>query len=143
LTGDRSQDSFAAGLTEELTAQLGRSCRDIVSIVARWSTQAVMVGARGTAEAGEALQADYVLEGGTRREGPRVRVTARLVDTASGVHRWSDTYDRTMSDSLFVQTDIAGAVAHALARELTADVRHIACSNGEPHALSCANDIAR
>ena len=69
-------------------------------------------------EIGEALNAQYLLEGSTRRDGPRVRITARLVEAATEAHLWSDTYERSTSDWLSVQSDVAGRVARSLLREL-------------------------
>ena len=71
-------------------------------------------------EIGEALHADYLLEGSTRREGPRVRITACLVEAATEAHRWSATYERSGGDWLSVQADVAGCVARSLMKELVA-----------------------
>ena len=69
-------------------------------------------------EIGEALQADYLLVGSTRREGARARITARLIETATEADLWSETYDSTASDWLSVQADVASAVAHSVVKEL-------------------------
>ena len=46
-------------------------------------------------EIGEALKAEYLLEGSTRRDGSRVRITARLVEAATETQLWSETYERS------------------------------------------------
>ena len=93
LSRDSNQDYFSDGLTEELIAQLGPLCRGDVGVIARWSTMVYKGSLQRAREIGVALQADYLLEGSTRSEGSRVRITARLVETASEADRWSGTYD--------------------------------------------------
>ncbi len=63
---------------------------------------------------GEKLGAANVLEGSVRREGERARITAQLIRTSDGIHLWSQTYDRTLTDTLAVQLDIAEQVARVL-----------------------------
>ena len=123
LSDDSSQEYFSDGLTEELIAQLGPLCRGQVGIIARWSSMFFKGTLQRAREIGEALHADYLLEGSTRRDGSRVRITVRLIDTESEAHLWSETYDRTVSDWLSVQADVAGRVARSLMRELAPDVR--------------------
>jgi TolB-like protein len=118
LSDDSSQEYFSDGLTEELIAQLGPLCRGKVGIIARWSSMFYKGSLQRVREIGEALHADYLLEGSTRREGSRVRITARLVEAATETHLWSETYERTISDWLSVQADVAGRVARSLMKEL-------------------------
>jgi TolB-like protein/cytochrome c-type biogenesis protein CcmH/NrfG len=118
LSDDSSQEYFSDGLTEELIAQLGPLCRGRVAVIARWSSMVFKGSLQRAREIGETLQADYLLEGSTRRDGPRVRITARLVEAASEAHLWSDTYERTTDDWLTVQTDVAGRVARSLMAEI-------------------------
>lgn len=131
LSDDSSQEYFSDGLTEELIAQLGPLCRGKVGIIARWSSMFYKGSLQRAREIGEALQANYLLEGSARREGSRVRITARLVEAATEAHLWSETYERTVSDWLSVQADVAGRVARSLIKELVPDVRHVAASDEE------------
>ena len=71
LSDDSSQEYFSDGLTEELIAQLGRLCRGEVGIIARSSSMFYKGRPQRLREIGEALHADYLLEGSTRRDGPR------------------------------------------------------------------------
>lgn len=118
LSGDTSQEYFSDGVTEELIAQLGRLCREDMGIIARRSTMAYKGSVQRAREIGGALQADYLLEGSTRREGARARITARLIETASEADLWSETYDSTVSDWLSVQADVATDVAQSVVKEL-------------------------
>ncbi|HLG57167.1 MAG TPA: winged helix-turn-helix domain-containing protein [Vicinamibacterales bacterium] len=118
LSDDSSQEYFSDGLTEELIAQLGPLCRGQVGVIARWSSMFFKGSLQRAREIGETLNADYLLEGSTRRDGARVRITARLVEASSEAHLWSETYDRTTEDWLSVQADVASRVARSLMREL-------------------------
>jgi adenylate cyclase len=69
-------------------------------------------------EIGRVLRADYLLEGSVRCEGDRVRITARLIETSTETHVWSETYERRLTHSFSVQTDVAARVAGSLAREV-------------------------
>jgi tetratricopeptide (TPR) repeat protein len=69
-------------------------------------------------EIGQALRADYLLEGSVRREADRVRITARLIQAADETHLWAETYERHLTDCLSVQADVAARIARSLAVEL-------------------------
>jgi TolB-like protein len=70
-----------------------------------------------TRDIGESLQAGLLLEGSTRHDGARVRITARLVETATEVHLWSETYERIVDCPIAVQADIGSSVARAIVNE--------------------------
>jgi len=133
LSDDPSQEYFSDGLTEEMIAQLGGLCRGRIGVLARWSSMVFKGTSRRASEIGEALRADYLLEGSVRREGDRVRITARLVETAGETHLWSEVYERNMVDCLSVQMDVAGRIARSLAMELTPD-EHPAAPACDPAA---------
>jgi len=118
LSEDPSQEYFTDGLTEEMIAQLGQRCRGRIGVVARWSSMVFKGSTARAREIGRTLRADYLLEGGVRREGDRVRVTARLIETAGETHLWADTYERHLTDCLSVQADVAARIAESLAVEL-------------------------
>jgi TolB-like protein/tetratricopeptide (TPR) repeat protein len=120
LTDDGAQEYFSDGLTEEMIAQLGGLCRGRIGVLARWSSMVFKGSLQRAREIGEALRAEYLLEGSVRREGDRVRITARLVETAGETHLWSETYDRNVTDCLVVQTEVAARIARSLAVELSA-----------------------
>jgi len=69
-------------------------------------------GTRKTADQiGHELGVDYILESSLRGTGDRIRATAQLVRVRDQTHVWSQSYDRTMSDVVAMQTDIARAIA--------------------------------
>ena len=113
---------FSDGLTEEVIVQLGALSGE-VEIIAPWSSL-FNPNPQRAREIGESLHARYLLEGSTRQEGARVRVTARLVETATEVHVWSAVYDRVMTETLSVQTELAGQIAQALVTKLKSSSQH-------------------
>ena len=123
LSDDAGQEFFSDGLTEELIAQLGPALRGHVAVIARWSSMVFKGSLRRASEIGDALRAGYILEGSVRRDGPRVRITVRLVDTASEAYLWSETYERDVTDWLCVQADVASRVARSLVKELLLEPR--------------------
>jgi TolB-like protein/tetratricopeptide (TPR) repeat protein len=111
-------DYFSDGLTEEMIMQLGRRCADRIGVLARTSSMLYKNVVRGASDIGEALRADYLVEGSVRHEGERVRITAQLIETKGETHLWAQSYDRTMANCLTVQTEVAAEIANALTAEL-------------------------
>ena len=134
LSDDSSQEYFSDGLTEELIAQLGPLCRGQVGIIGRWSSMFFKGSLQRAREIGDALKAEYLLEGSTRRDGARVRITARLVEAATETQLWSETYERSTADWLSVQADVAGRVARSLLRELVPPARAVVAPRDHPRA---------
>jgi len=106
LTGDAGQDYFAAGLTEILLAHLGAIKALKVTEVA--SGQPVAL-------------ADLYgwLEGSVQRNGGRIRIAARLVETAGGTVLWGRTYDGTEAEAFGLQGQIAADLARDLGVSVT------------------------
>jgi TolB-like protein/Tfp pilus assembly protein PilF len=112
---------FTDGLTDEMISQLGQRCRGRIGVVARWSSMVFKGTSERVSEIGKTLRADYLLEGGVRREGDRVRITARLIETSSETQLWAETYERDLTDCLSVQADVAARIAESLTLELVPD----------------------
>lgn len=121
LSGSHRDDYFADGLTEEMIAQLGQLCRDRIGVISLHSSTVFKNSGLRARDIGEALRADYLLEGSARREGLRVRITSRLIESASETQLWVDTYERHLTDSLSVQKDVTARIARSLAMELIPD----------------------
>jgi len=116
--GESGQEYFSDGLTEEMILQLGRLLRGRIGVIARSSSILFKGGNQRARDIGQTLRADYLLEGGVRREGDRVRITAWLVDASSETHLWTDVYERSLTDGLLVQAEVAARIARSLAVEL-------------------------
>jgi adenylate cyclase len=118
LGGDPEQSYFSDGLSEDLITALSRF-RDLI-VLARHSSFALRGQALGAVELGRRLGVRYLLEGSVRRAGSRVRVTAQLIDAASGDHLWAERYDRALDDIFAVQDEVVATIAATLAVRIRA-----------------------
>jgi TolB-like protein/class 3 adenylate cyclase/tetratricopeptide (TPR) repeat protein len=112
LSGDPRWERLAGGITEDIITDLARE-PDLL-VIARDSTLAYKGKAVDVRDVGKQLGVRYVLEGSLQADAGHVRMTAQLIDTATGGHLWASRYDRPESDLFAVQDDIAQNVAGAL-----------------------------
>ena len=112
LSGDKEQEYFSEGLTEELLNSLSRI--NELQVAARTSSFSFAGEHPDIATVAHKLNVGAVLEGSVRRSAHTIRITTQLVNGISGFHVWSHTYDRDLGDVLKLQTEIATAVASAL-----------------------------
>ena len=126
-------DYFSDGLTEEMIAQVGRRCEPHRRARAHL-VDALQERRARASDIGEALHADYLVEGSVRREGDRVRITAQLIETKGETHLWAESYDRHLADCLAVQTEVASQIAHALTQELLPQPSAIGIETTNPAA---------
>lgn len=110
LSSDPEMQFFSDGVSEELIRQLSRGSR--LKVVGR--TSSFQFRAERKAAAVAALHCSHVLDGSIRRAGGRIRLSAYLVDAASGTTLWSDRYDGSLEDVFSVQDDISASIAAAL-----------------------------
>jgi TolB-like protein/tetratricopeptide (TPR) repeat protein len=116
LSGDPAKDYFSDGMSEELLNLLARVPG--LQVASRTSAFAYKNRNVDIREVGDDLGVETVLEGSVRQAGEQVRITAQLIDTETGFHLWSETYDRKLSDIFKVQDEIAGAIVDKLRIEL-------------------------
>jgi TolB-like protein/lipoprotein NlpI len=119
MSGDKEQEYFSDGLTEELLNSLSRI--NELQVAARTSSFSFQGEHPDIATVAHKLNVAAVLEGSVRRSARTVRITAQLVNGSTGYHLWSQTYDRDLGDVLALQTEIATAVASALKATLLGD----------------------
>jgi TolB-like protein/tetratricopeptide (TPR) repeat protein len=119
LSGDKEQEYFSDGLTEELLNSLAEI--DGLQVAARTSSFSFKEHP-DIATVAHKLNVAAVLEGSVRRSAHTIRITAQLINAVTGFHLWSKTYDRDLGDVLKLQTEIATAVATALKVTLLGDV---------------------
>jgi TolB-like protein len=112
MTAEKENEFFADGLSEEILNSLARV--EGMLVVGRTSSFQFKGKDVDLRTIGERLGVAHVLEGSVRREGQRARITAQLIRASDGIHLWSETYDRTLTDTLAVQLDIAEHVAAVL-----------------------------
>jgi TolB-like protein/predicted Ser/Thr protein kinase len=117
-SGDPEQEYVSDGLTDEMIAQLGRLHPQSLSVIARTSVMRYKKSGAPIDQIGRELRVEYVLEGSTRREGGRIRITAELIQVRDQTQLWADTYERERSDIMALQSDVARKVAGSLALKL-------------------------
>jgi TolB-like protein/Tfp pilus assembly protein PilF len=120
MSGDKEQEYFSDGLTEELLNSLAEI--NELQVAARTSAFSFKGKDTDIGTIARKLNVGAVLEGSVRRSEHTVRVTAQLINAVTGFHVWSKSYDRDLGDVLKLQTEIATAVADALKVTLLGDV---------------------
>jgi TolB-like protein len=120
LSGDKEQEYFSDGLTEELLNSLAQI--NELQVAARTSAFSFKGKDNDIGMIARKLNVGAVLEGSVRRSANTIRITAQLINTVTGFHLWSKTYDRDLGDVLKLQTEIATAVAGSLEVTLLGDI---------------------
>jgi adenylate cyclase len=116
MSGDPEQEYFSDGITEDIITDLSK-------------VSALWVAARNTAfsfkgrhvdvpQLARQLKVGHILEGSVRKSGGRVRITAQLIDGATGGHVWAERYDRDLKDIFALQDEISQAIVAALKQKL-------------------------
>jgi TolB-like protein/Tfp pilus assembly protein PilF len=118
MSGDKEQEYFADGISEDIITALSRI--HWLFVIARNSSFVYRGRAVNVQQVARELGVRYVLEGSVRKIGQRVRVTAQLVDAQSGVHHWAEQYDRDLADIFALQDEITRSVAAAIEPRLLA-----------------------
>lgn len=112
LSGDASQLYFSDGLTEEVRSALARN--NALQVLASTSSETARDHKADAKDIAKQLGVAFLLEGSVRRAGNVVRISAELTDGKTGFSKWSNTFDRTMTDIFSVQSEIAQTVLKAL-----------------------------
>ena len=112
MSNDPQQEIFVDGLTEEVLNSLVKV--NGLLVTGRTSSFVYRDQAQDLREIGTELDVDYLLEGSVRKDGDQIRVTAQLIDVATGAHLSSSVYDRDISDVFAVQREISEQVAAEL-----------------------------
>jgi TolB-like protein/Tfp pilus assembly protein PilF len=119
LSRDPDQEFFSEGLTEEMTAQVGKLNRDRLKVLASSSVAKYKRSTLAAREIGKELNADYLLQGTVRRWSNRVRITAQLIQVRDQTAVWTDSYDRELKDLLAVQDSVVRSIASQIHIALT------------------------
>ncbi|MBT4490239.1 MAG: tetratricopeptide repeat protein [Rhodospirillaceae bacterium] len=123
MSGDPEQEYFSDGMTEDIITALSRL--RWLFVIARNSTFAYKGKAIDIKQVGRELGVRYVLEGSVRKSGNRVRVTAQLIETASGNHLWAERFDRDLQDIFDLQDELTAAISASVDAELAGSERQI------------------
>ncbi len=117
MSGDPDQEYFSDGITEDIITALSKL--RWLFVIARNSTFSYKGAAPDIRQVARDLGVRYVLEGSVRKGGNRIRITAQLIDAASGVHVWADRYDRDLDDIFALQDEITETLISAIEPELS------------------------
>ncbi len=112
ISGKEEDDYFADGISEDIITELSRF-RDMI-VTSRTSTFSYKGRAVRAQEVGRDLNVRYILEGSVRKAGDRVRVTAQLIEAASGHHLWAERFDRRIEDVFAVQDELTRRIVATL-----------------------------
>ena len=119
LSGDPEQEFFADGMTEALTSKLAQI--GSLDVISRTSVMLYKESAESLPQIAHALGVDGIVEGSVTRDENNVRITVQLIHGATDLHLWAEDYQRPLRDVLFLQGEVAQAVAHEIKAALTAE----------------------
>src|SRR5262245_43356501 len=117
MSKDPDQEYFSDGLTEVLTGDLSKISS--LFVIARNSAFTYKGTAVKVPDVGREMGVRYVLEGSVLKAGDQVRITAQLIDAATGYHLWSERYDRPLQHILALQDEIVQQIVTTLRLQLT------------------------
>jgi adenylate cyclase len=137
MSGDPEQEYFVDGMVEEIVTALSRI--RWLFVIARNSSFIYKGQAIDVKQVARELGVRYVLEGSIRKGGNRVRITAQLIDAATGSHLWADRFDGSLEDVFDLQDQVASSVAGVIEPALQA--AEAALSSGRPTTDQTAYDL--
>ncbi|MDQ3120043.1 MAG: hypothetical protein M3Q89_10830, partial [Verrucomicrobiota bacterium] len=138
LTQEAENAFFADGIQDDILTSLSK-IHDL-KVISRTSVMRYReIRQRNLREIGTSLGAANILEGSVRRSGDRLRLTVQLIDARTDHHVWAEAYDRTVSDALTLQGELAKEIATALRATLSPEEKEIVerkpTNNADAYAL--------
>jgi len=109
ISGDKEQEFFADGMTDELITMLAKY--PTLRVISRTSVMQYKKAQKPLPEIARELGVDGVIEGSVSRAQGRVRVRAQLISAATDTHLWAESYDRDLGDVLTLQQELARSIA--------------------------------
>jgi len=119
ISPEQGQDYFCDGLTDELITRLSNLKE--LKVIAKTSAYSFKGEKIDIREIGKKLNVATVLEGGVRKAGSKLRITAQLINVSDGSHLWSESWDKELTDVFAIQDEIALAVADKMKLMLLSD----------------------
>jgi len=117
MSGDKEDEFFSDGITEDIIAQLSNIAE--LKVISRTSVMHYKNTNKNLRDIGRELNVATVLEGSVRRADNQVRIVAQLIDAANDEHLWAQTYDKELKQVFAIQSDVAQQIASALKAKLT------------------------
>jgi adenylate cyclase len=121
LSDDPQQEYFSDGISEDIITDLTKV--SALGVTARNTSFQFKGKSFDVPTIARQLKVTHVLEGSVRKAGGRLRITAQLIDGATGQHIWAERYDRDLSDIFALQDEIAHAIVGALKLKLLPEER--------------------
>jgi TolB-like protein/Flp pilus assembly protein TadD len=114
---EKANAYFADGIQDEILTRLSKIAD--LKVISRTSTQQYQSKPRNLREIGKQLGVAIILEGSVQKAGDQVRVNVQLVNAQTDSHLWADTFDRKLTDTFSVESDVAERIAASLQARLT------------------------
>lgn len=135
FSGDRSQDYFADGMTDELITDLAQI--SALRVISRTSVMRYKGARKPLPEIARELNVDAVVEGSVQRSGDQVRITAQLVQAPADKHLWAESYEGDLRNTLALQKQVARSIAGQIRVQLTpredASLKNVQAVNPEAY----------
>jgi len=141
LSGSSDQQYFGDAIANDIITALTRF--RWFSVVARNSSFAFRDSSIDVREIAKRLGARYVVEGSHRQVEHRIRITAQLIDAASGSHIWAERYERDVADIFIIQDEITDSVIGAIEPELLKTESRLADAAGDVEGKTSWNLVRR
>ncbi|MBI1212558.1 MAG: adenylate/guanylate cyclase domain-containing protein [Alphaproteobacteria bacterium] len=116
MSDDPQQEYFSDGISEDIITDLSKV--SALFVVARNTAFQFKGKSVDVPQIARQLKVSHVLEGSVRKAGGRVRITAQLIDGATGGHVWAERFDRDLNDIFALQDEISEAIVKALKLKL-------------------------
>jgi TolB-like protein/DNA-binding winged helix-turn-helix (wHTH) protein/Tfp pilus assembly protein PilF len=116
LSGDKSQEFFADGMTDELITDLAQNSN--LRVISRTSVMRYKGTRRPLPEIAKELGVDAIVEGTMERSGNRVRVRAQLIRASDDRHLWAESFERDLPDVLGLESEVASSIARQVQMRL-------------------------
>jgi len=119
LSGDKSQEFFADGMTDELITDLAQNSN--LRVISRTSVMRYKATRKPLPEIAKELGVDAIVEGTMERAGNRVRVRAQLIRASDDRHMWAESFERDLPDVLGLESEVASSIARQVQMKLLSD----------------------
>ncbi len=112
MSSDQEQEYFSDGLTEEVITDLSQL--DNLMVISRSSAMAFKGSPKNLKEIASDLNVRYILEGGVRKAGNKLRITAQLIDAETDTHLWAEKYTGSVDDIFQIQENVSKSILNSL-----------------------------
>lgn len=123
LSGDKDQEYFADGMTDEVITELGKI--GALRVISRTSATQFKGAREPLRDIARKLNVDAIVEGTVLRSGNRVRITAQLIEASSDHQLWAHSYERDLKDVLLLQDEVSRDIADEIRIKLTPKERSL------------------